>query len=53
MEAGSVRAAITRMRPPLGGEPLAVLLMLGCGSYALKNRGRHLSNLPKNSEPNS
>ena len=38
---------------PFGGEPLAVLLMLGCGSYALKNRGRHLSNLPKNSEPNS
>ena len=37
---------------PFGGEPLAVLLMLGCGSYALKNRGRHLSNLPKNSEPN-
>ena len=37
---------------PFGGEPLAVLLMLGCGSYALKKRGRHLSHLPKNSEPN-
>ena len=38
---------------PFGGEPLAVLLMLGCGSYALKKRGRQLSNSAKNSERNS
>ena len=38
---------------PFGGEPLAVLLMLGCGSYASKKRGRQLSNSAKNSERNS
>lgn len=37
---------------PFGGELLAVLLMLSCGSYASMKRSRHLSNLSTDAEFN-